>query len=262
MPYKHIAEHLKKTELACRLHFHQISFGNKRRRRAASITSMGSIDGVPNQPARQHGHETPQRRLPSLSPAPISPPNHSQSVDTSPESPSNSPTPILPKPGGISSQDGLPTNALRLMTENLSFPDKEPAINTARLTRLYHTHRLHFWSLIATDYGHNASPAALEEVWRKLSASPPAALPPTPSDSPHRAGDVPSVLDSPTSASTASSGFSPVNARQGNASAVASSAVEKSSFAIPSSLTEDKDVRGGAGQDRGNWSEEAGIDTR
>lgn len=27
MPYKHIAAHLKKTELACRLHYHQLSHG-------------------------------------------------------------------------------------------------------------------------------------------------------------------------------------------------------------------------------------------
>lgn len=42
MPYKHIAAHLHKTELACRLHYHQMSFGNSRRKRADSTSSVGS----------------------------------------------------------------------------------------------------------------------------------------------------------------------------------------------------------------------------
>ncbi|KAK8240774.1 hypothetical protein HDK90DRAFT_195370 [Phyllosticta capitalensis] len=42
MPYKHIAQHLKKTELACRLHFHQLSHGSHRRKRNASISSSGT----------------------------------------------------------------------------------------------------------------------------------------------------------------------------------------------------------------------------
>lgn len=43
MPYKHIAAHLKKTELACRLHYHQLSQGSNRRRRNTSISSISSI---------------------------------------------------------------------------------------------------------------------------------------------------------------------------------------------------------------------------
>ncbi|KAF5024741.1 hypothetical protein F66182_3173 [Fusarium sp. NRRL 66182] len=40
MPYKYIAAHLKKTELACRLHYHQLSHGsNRRNKRAASVSS-------------------------------------------------------------------------------------------------------------------------------------------------------------------------------------------------------------------------------
>ncbi|KAM0260186.1 hypothetical protein ACHAQJ_002952 [Trichoderma viride] len=40
MPYKHIAAHLKKTELACRLHYHQLSHGSGRRKRASSVSSV------------------------------------------------------------------------------------------------------------------------------------------------------------------------------------------------------------------------------
>ncbi|KFX99509.1 hypothetical protein O988_03810, partial [Pseudogymnoascus sp. VKM F-3808] len=42
MPYKHIAAHLKKTELACRLHYHQLSHGSNRRKRTASMSSTAS----------------------------------------------------------------------------------------------------------------------------------------------------------------------------------------------------------------------------
>ncbi|KAL2272020.1 hypothetical protein VTJ83DRAFT_1391 [Remersonia thermophila] len=44
MPYKHIAAHLKKTELACRLHYHQLSHGSNRRKRTTSLSS-GSSNG-------------------------------------------------------------------------------------------------------------------------------------------------------------------------------------------------------------------------
>lgn len=45
MPYKHIAAHLKKTELACRLHFHQLSHGSNRRKRTTSVSSASSTGG-------------------------------------------------------------------------------------------------------------------------------------------------------------------------------------------------------------------------
>lgn len=249
MPYKHISKHLKKTELACRLHFHQISFGTKRRRRALSITSVGSIDKSPHPPARQqHGHSIPKRRLPSFSPAPIEPHNRRRSIDTSPESPPNTrSTPIHPKPRGMSYRESLSTNALHLITANLQSPAiKKQAIDTARLTHIYHAHRVHFWALVARDYGHDASPIALEEAWRKLpEGSSHATFPPTPSESPPSAEEEkPSALDSPSSASTDSdgySGFSPVNARKADASGLPSG-VERGSFAIASLLTEDKDI--------------------
>ncbi|ROV90107.1 hypothetical protein VMCG_09783 [Cytospora schulzeri] len=46
MPYKHIAAHLKKTELACRLHYHQLSQGSNRRRRTTSISSSSSFSSA------------------------------------------------------------------------------------------------------------------------------------------------------------------------------------------------------------------------
>ncbi|TPX18398.1 uncharacterized protein E0L32_011700 [Thyridium curvatum] len=46
MPYKHIAAHLKKTELACRLHYHQLSHGSNRRKRTTSVSSGSSTSGL------------------------------------------------------------------------------------------------------------------------------------------------------------------------------------------------------------------------
>ncbi|ROV90009.1 hypothetical protein VSDG_08407 [Cytospora chrysosperma] len=50
MPYKHIAAHLKKTELACRLHYHQLSQGSNRRRRTTSISSTSSFSSSGHSP--------------------------------------------------------------------------------------------------------------------------------------------------------------------------------------------------------------------
>ncbi|KAG5980766.1 hypothetical protein E4U55_003691 [Claviceps digitariae] len=51
MPYKHIATQLNKTELACRLHYHQLQRGSTRRRRDGSPSSTTS-DVTPRGRAR------------------------------------------------------------------------------------------------------------------------------------------------------------------------------------------------------------------
>ena len=98
MPYKHIAAHLKKTELACRLHYHQLSHGSNRRKRTTSVSSGSSVDGhspvlpasmpSPNQEhaqnqrqqqhQRQHQHQHPYSHNTHSSPTP-SPPSSSGS---------------------------------------------------------------------------------------------------------------------------------------------------------------------------------------
>ncbi|CAK7232115.1 hypothetical protein SCUCBS95973_008153 [Sporothrix curviconia] len=77
MPYKHIAAHLKKTELACRLHYHQLSHGSNRRKRTTSVSSGSSTGGhSPILPASvpspihehaQHPHHTPTPSPPGSS---------------------------------------------------------------------------------------------------------------------------------------------------------------------------------------------------
>ncbi|ATY62983.1 hypothetical protein A9K55_009352 [Cordyceps militaris] len=71
MPYKHIAAHLNKTELACRLHYHQLSHGSSRRKRTASHSSgsdqqspvMPSLTPSPNYHERISRSISPPRRL-------------------------------------------------------------------------------------------------------------------------------------------------------------------------------------------------------
>ncbi|GAB1321027.1 Myb-like domain-containing protein [Madurella fahalii] len=111
MPYKHIAAHLKKTELACRLHYHQLSHGSNRRKRTTSMSSGSSNSGhspilqatIPS-PIHEHG-DAPSRSVSPLgsagsygsaSPGGIQLPSimsATASTNTSPRLPT-----ILPKP--------------------------------------------------------------------------------------------------------------------------------------------------------------------
>ncbi|AEO57266.1 hypothetical protein MYCTH_2061546 [Thermothelomyces thermophilus ATCC 42464] len=122
MPYKHIAAHLKKTELACRLHYHQLSHGSNRRKRTTS-TSSGSSNSshspvlqtsMPS-PIREHGGATSRSvspldsiyrsnspggiQLPSIMSA-TAPNNHSPRLPT-----------ILPKPASMSPAQASSTNS-------------------------------------------------------------------------------------------------------------------------------------------------------
>ncbi|CAK7205352.1 hypothetical protein SEUCBS139899_008122 [Sporothrix eucalyptigena] len=83
MPYKHIAAHLKKTELACRLHYHQLSHGSNRRKRTTSVSSGSSTGGhspiLPaSMPSPIHEHDHVMGGVTNHSPTP-SPPGSSGS---------------------------------------------------------------------------------------------------------------------------------------------------------------------------------------
>lgn len=115
MPYKHIAAHLKKTELACRLHYHQLCHGSNRRKRTTSMSSGSSTGGhspvlhatIPS-PINEHGGLTSRSVSPpgsagsygGTSPAGIQLPSimsATASSNTSPRLPT-----ILPKPASMS----------------------------------------------------------------------------------------------------------------------------------------------------------------
>ncbi|KAI0481252.1 hypothetical protein GGR56DRAFT_312114 [Xylariaceae sp. FL0804] len=82
MPYKHIAAHLKKTELACRLHYHQLSHGSNRRKRTTSCSSGSSASHSPiltTAVVASPVHET--------SPRTMTPPGSAGSLSHEPASP-------------------------------------------------------------------------------------------------------------------------------------------------------------------------------
>ena len=245
MPYKHIAAHLKKTELACRLHYHQLSFGTKRHRRAASSSPFGSAGRPPTSPPTKMV-DMQQRQLPPLNASPDPEPNcqYSDGFSTPPQNH----VPILPKPILSPHRAGQQLRGLRLITDDIEQFEDRTIIDMARLNRIYNTHHVHFWSMIARSYGANVCPSKLEDAWRREYATSRSGFPPTPCGSPD-SFKAPSSILSHTSSSAAeySKGFTPINTPQSTKATPAP--VERGSFAISSLLTEDKEVRSPA-QDR------------
>ncbi|KAF4591396.1 Myb domain protein [Ophiocordyceps camponoti-floridani] len=122
MPYKHIAAHLNKTELACRLHYHQLSHGSTRRKRTTSFSSGSSdVTSCRQAPTRSPPSTTKAR---SLSPAlamgnyaisDLQLPSITTTSDRSPRLPA-----MLPKPeplggGGGGGGSGFGDSPPRLM---------------------------------------------------------------------------------------------------------------------------------------------------
>lgn len=208
MPYKHIATHLKKTELACRLHYHQLSHGSNRRKRTASTSSGTS--SVTFSPSVLHAsipstvlEDSPSPNSnpaspPSYSYSPVSPaPTHIQLPSAStllaaaspPQSQSQAhfhPVTILPKPTlprrSLSDTTAAHTAPLRL---NCAVGSTTPFTNFAnidkdRLRKVYEAYRAGFWQTIAAEYGEGVNPLLLEDAWRRGSIN----APPTPCISP------------------------------------------------------------------------------
>lgn len=203
MPYKHIAAHLKKTELACRLHYHQMSYGTNRRKRTDSVSSassctsaVGRRDSTPENTPYAH-----------LSPVP-SPPSSPEYTSGKPVCDSNfsqisrTHVPILPKP------DTSPTRSLQSTPVDMTKPPRldtsftmsqphKPVehpghIDPARLRAIYDAHRNSFWSMIAAEYSRDGafSGRQLEEAFFRTTLPPTAARapsPPTPGPSPQDA---------------------------------------------------------------------------
>ena len=239
MPYKHIAVHLKKTELACRLHYHQLSYGNKIRRRAASISSIGSTEWSSASPLERRMQGSAQRQLPVFS-LPSTPETHHPANNNQSTSPQNH-IPILPKPHPTSQRTVQPAKALRLVTEDIKEFKERQVIDTAKLNRIYDAHRVSFWSTIAHNYGCNLSPATLEEAWRQSQGAIQNNLPPTPCTSP-QSPEAPSIPKMPAAAMVDyGKGFTPVNTPRSSISAPG--ATDRGTFAISFLLTADKEVR-------------------
>lgn len=236
MPYKHIAAHLQKTELACRLHYHQLSLGTKRRRRNSSISSARSAC---SSSTTYESNLTTQRSLPTISP-PTSPEGiiSGSAVTQSP----HNPIPILPKLVAKPQQALYASDSLHVVTHNVERFDERLRINRDRLGRIYEAHRAHFWSTIARDYGDNVSASLLEDVWCRECASSSSAYPPTPpTRSPRSTQATPATLGLAFAEAKPDRDFSPRNISRSTGSAP--TVPTRGSFAISSLLTEDREVR-------------------
>lgn len=195
MPYKHIAAHLKKTELACRLHYHQLSHGSHRRKRTgststASSTSSSSSKYSPTQ-FPLPGHDdlgTPLGSSPngygSVSPS-------RYGMNASPGRPQHKV--LLPKPRMTPDDSPNRIHGLRINTA-ASMMHAVP-VDTDRLQAIYNSHRSSFWESIAAEYGSDVSPAQLEDIWRQGLNM--ARRPPTPEESPNSRLGYPTLKPSP-----------------------------------------------------------------
>lgn len=197
MPYKHIAAHLKKTELACRLHYHQLSHGSNRRKRTNSITSS-STDSAIQSPVLPHSLPSPIGEhdvLPPVSPATYTytpqSPVHVQLPSASTllnRSASNSPPRILSHPVAILPKPSPPRRPLSDLSAPLRLncnievsQVSATQVDQERLRSIYEAHRISFWGAIAAEYGSGASALLLEETWKRGIVS---NTPPTPCVSP------------------------------------------------------------------------------
>lgn len=238
MPYKHIAAHLRKTELACRLHYHQMSYGSNRRKRTGSVSSACSAASYT--PISALRESSPDRHHYTLSPvaSPPSSPESSCRLPAYTESPpiqQKAHVPILPKPIIGESRQLLPSvempKPLRLDTSFSISSENSTRTNTqvdpSRLRTLYAAHRSSFWNVIASQYSADSSFTAsqLEEAFFATFKSNPIARgssPPTPGASPH-------ILCNPTSfsasvlAAVEPNGFSAINTTPPNTAASAPS---------------------------------------
>jgi hypothetical protein len=196
MPYKHIAAHLKKTELACRLHYHQLSHGSHRRKRTSSLSSSSSGGSVRHSPTQYHLNGDPHddfRHAATLHGhanfyAPMNP-LASYPVGNSMGSRAQHKL-LLPKPRPLTPEES-PTrmNGLRISTHG---SPNGSSVDTDRLRQIYDSRRGSFWTSIAQEYGTDISPSHLEEVWRHQ----PGGQPPTPDESPNGRPVMHSMLQS------------------------------------------------------------------
>ena len=254
MPYKHIASQLKKTELACRLHYHQLSFGSKARR-ASGVRTFERSSAPPSEKRRKSDTPIPQRQLPAYSP-PESPPQlEEESLNDASRVPQCQNKPLLPRPiPSIQQRTPSASQPLRLITKDMDSFHERHCVDVTRLDRLYESHRLHFWSTVARSYGCNLSPAVLEEAWCRAHGMNGSKFPPTPRGSPKASPSSCQVPFSslskmapytaaPSSAITDSpgKGFTPINYCPEDSHKPVST--RTSSFSVSSLLTEDKDVR-------------------
>jgi hypothetical protein len=245
MPYKHIAAHLKKTELACRLHYHQLSHGSHRRKRTSSVSSSNSSASSTRHSPTQYHLSGPYDgsdglngthdyfSTPSLGSYP--------SMNGSPSGARIQHKLLLPKPRPITPEESpnriTAAHGLRINTGLSGSPGS--SVDTDRLRQIYDSHRNNFWSAVAADYGRDVSPSQLEEIWRH---SHNVIRPPTPSDSPNGSTGIlkpsPFAHPGPYPTLPSSKDYSPLSA-QVTSAVSAPDRLAYHSYPTPTSTTQD-----------------------
>ncbi|KAK6340151.1 hypothetical protein TWF730_001921 [Orbilia blumenaviensis] len=171
--YKKIALQLNKTELACRLHFHQLQRGSNRRRRNLSMSSSdstGPIYATAGYPTSSYENISRRSASPAGTP-PIPELRYRERCSFSPSQGRNESW--TSSPSGFSAR-----------------PLENPDVDYSRLQRLVDHHKRNMWAAVAADYGEGATPEFLETFWSKQQAArheyerKPTGTPPTPMVSP------------------------------------------------------------------------------
>ncbi|KAI5813681.1 hypothetical protein BZA77DRAFT_115738 [Pyronema omphalodes] len=169
--YKKIASKLDKTELACRLHYHQLSHGGNRRKRSTSSTA-------PTTPPSSSSGSVDSPVVSGILAPGFSPVNATSLAKTKGK-------PLLPKPANNGSPNSSPINESALTTPKRAKVSKlrvdcNTAINREKLRRLVKSHEQKFWESIAEQYG-DIEPEVLRTYWTKGQGT---ETPPTPAISP------------------------------------------------------------------------------
>ncbi|KAA8913423.1 hypothetical protein FN846DRAFT_930035 [Sphaerosporella brunnea] len=199
--YKKIASHLEKTELACRLHYHQLSHGGNRRKRNNSVSSNGSNTSAPS-PAASPSAASPSAASPSATKSfattSFSPVNAAGAIQK-PGTPSTAMSkikgkPLLPKPadgpatgaGAIS----MPHRQNNAKGKPLRVNCNPDAVDKEKLKRLVKANEHKFWEMIAAQYGEPVDGEQLRNIWQKGMGI---EAPPTPAISPSSQASSPTV---------------------------------------------------------------------
>ncbi|RKF76171.1 hypothetical protein GcM3_080026 [Golovinomyces cichoracearum] len=192
IPYKHIAAHLKKTELACRLHYHHLSHSCRRKKAFSASPSS-----TPNSPNKKKQSRLSVNQSGSGNLQAQSPPQYFSSTGQNLQLPSTSmlfshsespPPPWnLEKPHSRHYQYNSNFTCVKNnekfqnTTELYSNSMEISQVNLERLSYIYEKHRALFWQTIASEYGQGAYPLDLEKAWKQNAQN---LLPLTPCASP------------------------------------------------------------------------------
>ncbi|KAI5302480.1 hypothetical protein KEM56_000664 [Ascosphaera pollenicola] len=157
-PYKKIAADLNKTELACRLHYHQMSYGRKKSWGGRNGSTSSSVASIDHSPEPAWGSPPMQHRQPSC-------------ISLQTQQPQFQ-VPILPKPRALSMAWPHFEAGARRKHSVMSLGGTDPShcaynVDCERIKQLYERHRSYFWTVIAAEYSEESevSPDLLERTF-------------------------------------------------------------------------------------------------